>query len=151
VAVREALIAIAAALALLQAVARPEVERYAVVVGNDVGQPPDLALRWAEADASRVAAVLEEVGGVRPENLVLLRGKDADVVRRALIAVNDRIRDARRESVLFVYYSGHADAEALTSAPRRSPSASSSSSSAAPRRRSASSCSTRAARARSRA
>jgi hypothetical protein len=112
-AVREALIALAAALALLPAAARPEVERYAVVVGNDAGQPPDLPLRWAEADAARVAAVLEEVGGVRPENLVLLRGRDADAVRRALIAVNDRVRDARRESVLFVYYSGHADAEAL--------------------------------------
>ena len=58
-AVREALIALAAALALLPAAARPEVERYAVVVGNDAGQPPDLPLRWAEADAARVAAVLE--------------------------------------------------------------------------------------------
>ncbi len=112
-AVREALIAISAVVVVLPAPARAEVERYAVVVGNDVGQPPDLPLRWAESDASRVAAVLEEVGGVRPENLVLLRGKDADAVRRALIALNDRIRGAARESVLFVYYSGHADAEAL--------------------------------------
>ncbi len=110
-ALREALIT--AALALLPAVAAAQVERFAVVAGNDVGQPPDMPLRWAESDATRVAAALQEVGGVRPENLVLLRGLDADAVRRALIAVNDRIRDAGRETVLFVYYSGHADAEAL--------------------------------------
>lgn len=109
--VREALTA--AALCLLPALAAAQVERFAVVVGNDLGQPPDVPLRWAEADATRVASVLQEVGGVRPENLVLLRGEDAGVVRRALIAVNDRIREAGDRAVLFVYYSGHADAGAL--------------------------------------
>jgi hypothetical protein len=103
----------AAALCLLPALGAAQVERFAVVVGNDLGQPPDVPLRWAEADATRVASVLQEVGGVRPENLVLLRGQEADVVRRTLIAVNDRIRDAGRRTVLFVYYSGHADAQAL--------------------------------------
>lgn len=89
------------------------IDRFAVVVGNDVGQPPDQPLRWAEADAARVAGVLQEVGGVRPENLVLLRGQDAGAARRALIAVNDRIRGSGRQAVLFVYYSGHADEGAL--------------------------------------
>jgi hypothetical protein len=107
---RQALIAAAI---VLPALAAAQVERFAVVLGNDAGQPPDLPLRWAEADATRVAAVLQEVGGVRPENMVVLRGLPADAARRALIAVNDRIRDAGTRSVLFVYYSGHADAEAL--------------------------------------
>lgn len=104
---------IATALCLLPVLATGQAERFAVVVGNDLGQPPDGPLRWAEADAVRVASVLQEVGGVRPENLVLLRGQGADVVRRTLIAVNDRIREAGKSSVLFVYYSGHADAVAL--------------------------------------
>ncbi len=110
-ALREALIA--AAIATLPAAAPAQVERFAVVAGNDAGTPPDVPLRWAEADAVRVASVLEEVGGVRPENLVLLRGRSADALRRALIAVNERIRESGRASVLFVYYSGHADAGAL--------------------------------------
>ena len=107
---RQALIALAL---LLPAAAVAEVDRYAVVVGNDVGQPPDLPLRYAELDATRVVSVLQEVGGVRPENTVLLQGKDADTVRRALIAVNERVRTSGRSSVLLVYYSGHADAVAL--------------------------------------
>ena len=111
--VREALIAAIAAALLLPAAAAAQVDRFAVVIGNDAGQPADAALRYAETDASRIASVLEEVGGVRPENLTLLRGQDASTVRRALIAVNDRIRAAGPETVLIVYYSGHADAETL--------------------------------------
>jgi hypothetical protein len=130
-ALREALIAAAAALLLLPASPAAQagglaagglavapagaglVDRFAVVVGNDRGHASDQPLRWAEADAARVAGVLQEVGGVRPENLVLLRGQDAGAARRALIAVNDRIRGGGRQAVLFVYYSGHADAGAL--------------------------------------
>jgi len=105
--------ALTAFVLLLPSAALAEVERYAVVVGNNLGQPIDGPLRYAEMDAARVASVLQEVGGVRPENTVLLQGKDADTVRRALIAVNERVRSAGRSTVLLVYYSGHADAGAL--------------------------------------
>lgn len=100
-------------LLLLAAPAWAEVERFAVVVGNNVGSREDGPLRYAEADAARVAAVLREVGDVRPTNLILLRGEDADTVRRTLIAVNERVRAAGDQTVLLVFYSGHADAEAL--------------------------------------
>ena len=103
----------AALLLLLPGAASAQVERFAVVVGNDLGDPPDVPLRYAEMDAARMASVLQEVGGVRPENVVLLQGKDADTVRRALIAVNERVRSAGRQTVLLVYYSGHADSTAL--------------------------------------
>jgi hypothetical protein len=106
---RQALIA----LFFLPAAATAQVERFAVVVGNDQGQPPDVDLSYSEIDAARVGAMLQEVGGVRPENLVLLRGQDAGIVRGALIAVNDRVRAAGRQAMLIVYYSGHADAAAL--------------------------------------
>ncbi|HUJ27050.1 MAG TPA: caspase family protein, partial [Myxococcales bacterium] len=101
------------AVLLLSPAALAQVERFAVVVGNDLGQAPDVPLQYAESDAARMSAVLQEVGGVRPENLVLLRGQDASTVRRTLIAVNDRVRAAGGQSVLIVYYSGHADAGAL--------------------------------------
>jgi hypothetical protein len=106
---RQALIA----LALLLPGAAAAQERFAIVVGNNAGQPPEVALSYAETDAERMASALESVGGVRPENLVLLRGQDAGTLRRTLIAINDRVRAAGRGSVLIVYYSGHSDALAL--------------------------------------
>jgi hypothetical protein len=104
---------LAAALLVAAAPAWAQVERFAVVVGNNLGSAGDAPLRYAESDAARVAEVLREVGDVKPQDLVLLRGDDAETVRRTLIAVNERIRAQGGQTVLFVYYSGHADAESL--------------------------------------
>lgn len=93
-----------------------DVVRYAVIVGENQGDRSEPPLRFAETDAERVAEVLAELGDVPAENQVLLRGKGAGAARRALITVNDRIRTTRRdgdETVLVVYYSGHADASSL--------------------------------------
>ena len=88
--------------------------RYALVIGNDSGDRDEQQLRYAEHDADRFAAMLVELGGFAPGDVVLLRGGDADAARAALIALNDRIRTSgTAESMLVVYYSGHADAEAL--------------------------------------
>jgi hypothetical protein len=102
------------------AVARPaaaRVERFAVLVGANSGQSDEAHLSFAELDAERMYAVLEELGGFYPENMLLLRGSTASVLQRALISINDRIRAAESrpntQVMLFVYYSGHADAEAL--------------------------------------
>ena len=73
-----------------------------------------MALRYAEHDAEHFAATLVDLGGFAPGDVVVLRGGDADAARAALIALNDRIRTAgAADSMLVVYYSGHADAEAL--------------------------------------
>lgn len=92
------------------------VVRYAVVIGNNAGADDEQRLRYAESDAQKVQDVLTELGRFAPENTVLLQGKSADAVRSAVISVNDRIRSdvaSGDEAVLFVYYSGHADAQAL--------------------------------------
>ncbi len=89
-------------------------ERYAVVIGQNIGDAGEVPLQYAETDANKFAAVLQEIGAVRAENLVLLQGPNAQAVRRALVTVNERIRAGRPESAsLFVYYSGHADEQAF--------------------------------------
>jgi hypothetical protein len=107
------------------ALASARVERYAVIIGNDQGLPDATPLRYAESDATRMSEVLREIGGFEPVNMVLLRGEDVERVRSTLIAVNDRIRAAVSEPdtqvVLFVYYSGHADAERLHLGPQGFP------------------------------
>jgi hypothetical protein len=104
-------------LVLPLATAAARVERFAIVIGNNHGAADEAALHYAEADASRVHEVLRELGGYEPANMVLLRGESADTARSTLIAFNDRIRQAtsapNTDVVLFVYYSGHADAERL--------------------------------------
>jgi caspase domain-containing protein len=96
--------------------ARADVERYAVIIGNNTGDSDEERLRYAEDDARRIYEVLRELGGFRPENMLLLRAEDAESVRRSLISINDRIRTRvanGAQSELLVYYSGHSDQSAL--------------------------------------
>lgn len=93
-----------------------EVTRYAVIAGNNVGLPGEAPLEYAEADAEKVFEVLGALGDFRRENMLLLQGRGAGELSRALISMNARIRaesSAGRDAVLFVYYSGHGDKEAL--------------------------------------
>src|SRR5262249_52709799 len=110
-----AAVAVAAGL-LASARAGAEVERYAVLFGDNRGAADEGPLRYAESDAAKMARVLRELGGFPAENLLLLQGESAPAVQRALIAMNDRIRTRAAASarvLLLVYYSGHADAAAL--------------------------------------
>ena len=109
-----ALLVVFGALAPTTAWAR--VVRYAVIIGNNEGAADEGTLRYAERDATRVADTLRDLGGFQEENTVVLLGKGAAAVQRVLIATNARIRSATSsadQAVLFVYYSGHADADAL--------------------------------------
>ena len=90
------------------------VARFALVIGNDTGDRDEPQLRYAVTDADRFAQALVDLGGFEPGNVVELRGGDAEGARAALIALNERIRLAgAADSMLVVYYSGHADAEGL--------------------------------------
>jgi hypothetical protein len=98
---------------LLAGPAQAETRRYAVVVGANLGDPQDARLRYAEADADKVAHTLRSVGGFPAAQTLQLSGVSADEVRRTLIELNARLRQESADTVLFVYYSGHADAENL--------------------------------------
>lgn len=87
--------------------------RFAIVIGANSGNPDEVHLRYAESDARRLASILRDVGGFGPEDLLVLTNTDADEVRDTLIRTNARIREAAGDGLLFVFYSGHADAESL--------------------------------------
>ena len=108
----------------LAAGARADTRRVAVVVGNNVGGGSQPALRFAEADAEKLAHVLAELGGVRADDLTLLRGQDAAHVRGALAAARSKIQGIHQHgerAVLVFYFSGHSDGEALELARERLP------------------------------
>ncbi|MFT7625788.1 MAG: hypothetical protein ACI9WU_004979 [Myxococcota bacterium] len=119
---RTALLALLATLLAGSLVSTPSADarqlRYAVVIGNNDGEPEEERLLFAERDAVRVADVLSRLGGVPNENVVLLRGADADSVVRGMHILGRRIEEQRRKEpdlrpVVFVYYSGHAGAQRL--------------------------------------
>jgi len=106
--------AVVVALAMcVPVVAHAEVARYALIVGHDAGHRDEQTLRYAEDDARRLAEVLVDLGGFTADRVTVLRGPSPDAVQGALIGINDRIRTRGEPAVLVVFYSGHADANAL--------------------------------------
>jgi hypothetical protein len=96
--------------------ARADVERYAVLIGDNRGGADEAALHFAERDVVRVRDALENVGGFANDHVIVLADVEAASVRRTLLEVNDRIRartDDGHPTMLVVYYSGHGDALSL--------------------------------------
>jgi hypothetical protein len=90
--------------------------RFALMAGFNDGGPSRPTLRFATTDAQAMSKVLESLGGVSPEDLLLVQ----DPSRSAFLAAFDRltklvtstsVAGVRREIV--VYYSGHSDEEGL--------------------------------------
>ena len=85
--------------------------RFALVIGNNIGEPPAEDLRFAEDDARKLASVLIELGGYRAEDVNVLTGSKATSARAAFDAVERKLASVKRQghhATLLVYYSGHA-------------------------------------------
>lgn len=87
--------------------------RFALVVGANAGDPGEQPLRYAEADAHRFAEVLRTVGHFAARDVVVLASASAADVRKALADLDARVRQAQDDSMLLVFYSGHADSSSL--------------------------------------
>ena len=90
--------------------------RYALLVGANRGNAGEETLSFAAQDARSVAAVLTELAGFRKEDTWILEDPTDDAVRDAFARLRTTVRNRAAEgerSLLFVYYSGHADAVAM--------------------------------------
>ena len=91
----------------------PVVRRFAVIAGASDGGYDRVRLRYAASDARTFAAVMEAMGGLEPQDRLLLIDPDFTEFQDALRAVQAMIHDSAGSSSrkeLIVYYSGHADA-----------------------------------------
>jgi hypothetical protein len=91
----------------------PATRRLAVVVGANAAAPGRKPLRFAHRDARAVAEVLRDLGGFASADVSLLLDPHPDAV---LGALDDALRDAaaaKVETLVFFYYSGHADTASL--------------------------------------
>ena len=102
------------ALGLVLAASAAE-HRYALILGHNQGDFDEASLQFAQRDARRVGEVLTSMGGVPSRNLILLEAPDAGQVRGALDRLDKELSELPEDDqvVVFVFYSGHADASAL--------------------------------------
>ena len=92
--------------------------RFAVLIGNNFGGPDLSSLRYAESDTEKIYNVLTHLGGLKKNNVVLLLGKKSNDVIDAFNEVKQKIIKLNEsgnayETILIVYYSGHAQDKAL--------------------------------------
>ncbi|HEY0252784.1 MAG TPA: caspase family protein, partial [Kofleriaceae bacterium] len=100
------------AAATATAAPNPPLHRFALVIGANNGGGNREVLRYAGHDATTVADVLQQIGGVNPEDLSLLKEPDLGSVDRAFDALGQRVAAEKKKgqrTELVVYYSGHAD------------------------------------------
>ncbi len=110
-------LALAAAVFACARDAAAETRRIAVVIGSNHGDSAHPALRFAEQDAAKLSAVLGEIGGLAPADVMLLRGPKVADARAALDEAARRIAawhaEGHGQAVLLFYFSGHSDGEVL--------------------------------------
>ena len=110
-----ALLVVVAAAGLAQPV-EAEVRRLILAAGANNGGVDRELLRYAVSDAEQFVEVLQEMGGLDPADVLLLRDPDLTAFKQGLADLGRRVKAAsRREDRLEVllYYSGHADEEGL--------------------------------------
>lgn len=114
-----AALVLGAALGRSQAAEQPApaaLQRFALIIGANDGGPGRERLRYAGSDAAAMAGVLGQLGGVRPQDSLLLLEPDPMALSQALDELGARIKRSRepgRRTELLFYYSGHSDEQGL--------------------------------------
>lgn len=97
--------------------AQASTHRIAIIVGNNAGNADKSALHFAETDASKLAQVLGELGGVAADDLIVLRGQSLAALNQTFAVVRRKIAGLRSDPanrvVVLFYFSGHSDGLAL--------------------------------------
>jgi hypothetical protein len=116
---RSSLLTMATAIALLPApaFAAGGVRRFALVTAANDGGPDRPLLQYAVSDAERFARVIEDLGGVSPDDAVVLKQPKLGELEDAIDRLQRRVVEARRtgdrRTEMLFYYSGHADDKGL--------------------------------------
>jgi hypothetical protein len=113
-------LALAAVPGTAGAEAAATVQRFTLVIGANSGGAERPRLQYAVSDAERFARVLIELGGVAPQNEIILRQPKLKELLDALDQLSARVTEARRaqgtgggRTEVLLYYSGHADERGL--------------------------------------
>ena len=92
------------------------INRYVVAVSANNGGAGRPMLRYAESDARSFAKVLKEMGGVLPQNVILVKEPSVETLQKEFSKLDAKIlqdKSASGRDEVLVYYSGHADEKGL--------------------------------------
>jgi len=106
------LIGLAPRLPAAQAEPASGARRFAVVIGANNGGESRVRLRYAVSDARTIRGILEELGGVAPEDALLLLDPGVEAFFSGMKRLQARMAEARarhRRIEIVFYYSGHSD------------------------------------------
>ena len=95
----------------------PSARTHALLIGDNRGGPGQAPLRYAEADTLRVGDVLTTLAGYDARHVQRLIAPSAGQLRAALDTLGTQLAasaQAGEPTVLFLNYSGHARADALS-------------------------------------
>jgi len=90
-----------------------ELQRIAIVVGANLAPPGRVPLRYAHEDARRVADALATVAGFAQQSVKVLLDPTPAALLSALDTELSAAGKRSGETLLFFYYSGHADERAI--------------------------------------
>jgi hypothetical protein len=113
------LVLIVAALGTLNAQQDVKLIRYGMFVGSNEGGSGREELRYAAKDARSVAQVMIDIGGLEPENTIILENPSAGEIEFTLESMKNELLKAHPDKqVEFIfYYSGHSDEDGLLLGP----------------------------------
>ena len=95
--------------------AEVQVRRYALILGVNDGGPDRVQLRYAGTDAMALGRVMNQLGGVHPDDAVVLLDVDRQGLSDGLARLRSLLASAEEgvRTELFFYYSGHSDEQGL--------------------------------------
>ena len=98
-----------------------ESTRFALFIGANLGLADEPLLRFAEKDALHVSKVFSHFGQVPPQNQIVLLSPEINEIKQSFQVLKRRIQglSSPDQATLILYYSGHADANALHIGPDR--------------------------------
>ena len=92
------------------------INRYVIAVSANNGGSGRPVLRYAESDARSFAKVLKEMGGVLPQNVILVKEPTVAALQTEFANLDSKIFQEKKSNgrnEVLVYYSGHADEKGL--------------------------------------
>jgi hypothetical protein len=98
------------------ATAQAEVRRMSLFIGVDKGLESETPLKFASRDAESMAGVFRQSGLYDKDGVQLLTNPDLEQVRDAMAGIETSVSRLKAKGVqtnLFVYFSGHGDAQSL--------------------------------------